>query len=81
MPHRRVMPTDPRTLIDELTADLEPEAAVELTVELTRMIDLGLLDLEEDDHGPPRIVIAPPPPDLGERRSARLDAEPRRDLG
>ena len=75
------MPTDPRTLIDELIADLDPEAAVELTLELTRMIDLGLLDLEDDDHGPPRVVIAPPPPDLEEGRSARLDAQAPRDVG
>jgi hypothetical protein len=64
------MPTDPCTLIDELTADLEPEAAVELTVELTRMIDLGLLDLEDGDDGPLRIAIVAPPPDLGEGRAA-----------
>jgi hypothetical protein len=60
------MPNDPDALIDALTADLEPDAAAELALELTRMIDLGILDLEDDEHGPVRVVIAPPPPDLGE---------------
>jgi hypothetical protein len=39
---------DPQRLVDELTADLEPDDAIELAAELTRMIDLGLLELEGD---------------------------------
>jgi hypothetical protein len=50
---------DPSRLIDELTADLEPEDAVELAVELARMIDLGLLDLDEDEG---RVAIVEPWP-------------------
>jgi hypothetical protein len=43
---------DPQRLVDELTADLEPDDAIELAAELTRMIDLGLLELEGDaDRG------------------------------
>ncbi|MCW2984528.1 MAG: hypothetical protein JWR63_2098 [Conexibacter sp.] len=42
---------DPRTFIEELTGDLDPADAVELAVELTRMIELGLLEVkgEGDD--------------------------------
>lgn len=57
-------------LIDALTADLDPDAAIELAAELTRMIELGILDLEEGGDDAPRVVIAPPPPDLGEGRTA-----------
>jgi hypothetical protein len=39
---------DPQHLVDELTADLEPDDAIELAAELTRMIDLGLLEIEGD---------------------------------
>ena len=51
---------DPRALVDELTADLEPADAAALTVELLRMIDLGLLEVDEgaDDAGVLRIAIA-----------------------
>jgi hypothetical protein len=49
---------DPARLIDELTADLEPEDAAELALELARMIDLGLLELDDDEG---RVGIAAPP--------------------
>jgi|tagenome__1003787_1003787.scaffolds.fasta_scaffold8576472_1 hypothetical protein len=51
---------DPRALVDELTADLEPADAAALTVELLRMIDLGLLELDEGagEAGVLRIGIA-----------------------
>lgn len=35
-------------LIDELTADLDDDDARELAVELARMIDLGLLEVDDD---------------------------------
>jgi hypothetical protein len=51
---------DPRALIDELTADLEPADAAALAVELMRMIDFGLLEVDGDpgDDGALRIGIA-----------------------
>jgi hypothetical protein len=51
---------DPRALIDELTADLEPADAAALTVELMRMIDFGLLQVDDraGDDGAVRIGIA-----------------------
>ena len=61
---------DPQSLIEELVADLEPDAAVELTVELSRMIELGILELEDDAHEGPRVTIVPPDPDVDERSAA-----------
>ena len=51
---------DPGRLIDELTADLEPCDAVPLAAELTRMIDLGILELDDGETGELRIGIAAP---------------------
>jgi predicted transcriptional regulator len=51
------MSADPSRLIEELTADLEPGDAAELAAELARMIDLGLLELDEDEG---RVGIAAP---------------------
>jgi hypothetical protein len=61
---------DPQSLIEELVADLEPEAAVELTVELTRMIELGILELEVDEDEGSRVTIVPPDPEADERTAA-----------
>jgi hypothetical protein len=52
------MPADPNTFIAELVADLEPADAVELAVELTRMIDLGVLELDDTTPGCARVAIA-----------------------
>ena len=42
--------TDPQALIEELTADLDRDDAIELATELTRMIDLGLLEVDGGDE-------------------------------
>jgi hypothetical protein len=49
---------DPARLIEELTADLEPCDAVALAAELTRMIELGILELDDQETGEPRVRIA-----------------------
>jgi hypothetical protein len=52
------MALDPRRFIDALTAELEPEDARALAIELARMIDLGVLEIDDTDAGDPRISIA-----------------------
>jgi hypothetical protein len=49
------MPVDPRIFIEALAADLEPADARDLAVELARMIDLGVLELDDSDRGNPLI--------------------------
>ena len=49
---------DPARLIEELTADLEPCDAVPLAAELTQMIELGILELDDEDNVEPRVAIA-----------------------
>ena len=49
---------DPARLIEELTADLEPCDAVALAAELTHMIELGILELDDEQTGEPRVRIA-----------------------
>jgi hypothetical protein len=49
--------SDPQAFVDELVADLEPADAVELAVELTRMIEIGLIELDSTGDEP-RIAIA-----------------------
>lgn len=55
---------EPQQLIEELTADLEHDDAVALTVELTRMIDLGVLEVDGDPAcgEPLRVAIVEAPP-------------------
>jgi chemotaxis response regulator CheB len=53
------MPVDPNRFIAALTADLEPGDASALAVELARMIDLGVLEIDDTEVGDPRISIAP----------------------
>jgi hypothetical protein len=57
------MSVDPRAFIEALAADLEPADARDLAIELARMIDLGVLELDDSDRGNPRIGIAPSDPD------------------
>ena len=49
---------DPARLIEELTADLEPCDALALAAELSQMIELGILELDDWETGEPRIGIA-----------------------
>jgi hypothetical protein len=58
------MPVDPRRFIEALIADLEPADALALATELARMIDLGVLEIEDTDCHDPRVGIAPPKTDL-----------------
>ena len=44
-----------RRLIEDLTAELDPGDAHELAAELARMIELGWLEIDEED----RVGIAP----------------------
>jgi hypothetical protein len=57
------MAVDPGRFVEALTADLEPTDARALAIELARMIDLGVLELDETDWRDPRIRIALPETD------------------
>ena len=61
MPFVAPAASDPEAFVEELVADLEPADAVELAVELTRMIELGLIELDATG-GESRIAIAATPP-------------------
>jgi hypothetical protein len=66
---------DPQRLIDELTAELEADDARELAAELARMIELGLLEVDDDL----RVGLAPPckrPWPLASRRPDRWGESP-----
>lgn len=71
------MTTDPQAFVDELVADLEPADAVELAGELTRMIELGLIELDATGDEP-RIAIAVGLTDPRERPARRPRPTPRR---
>jgi hypothetical protein len=65
-------------LIDELTAELDPDDAHALAAELARMIEMGVLDLDEDlrvTPGPEAANVARPWP-LASRRPDRWCAGP-----
>lgn len=62
-------------LIDELTAELEPEDAQELGAELARLVALGLLEVDQDL----RVGVTPPnarPWPLASRRPDRWGGSP-----
>lgn len=62
-------------LIDELTAELEPDDARELAAELARMVELGLLEVDDEL----RVGVAPPcrrPWPLASRRPDRWGGSP-----
>jgi hypothetical protein len=52
------MPVDLGLLIEALIADLEPADARALARDLARMIDLGVLKIEDADVSDPRVGIA-----------------------
>jgi len=65
-------------LIEELTSELEPDDARELARELTRMVDLGLLEVDDDlrvDVAPDAPAVQRPWP-LASRRPDRWGASP-----
>jgi len=57
------MPVDPRRFIEALTADLDPTDALALAIELARMIDLGVLEIDDTDCRDTRISIVLADPD------------------
>jgi hypothetical protein len=65
-------------LIDELTAELDPDDARELAAELARMVELGVLEIDADlrvGKGPRADEVARPWP-LASRRPDRWCASP-----
>lgn len=65
-------------LIDELTAELDPDDARELAAELARMVEMGVLELGADQRlgkGPRADEVARPWP-LASRRPDRWCGSP-----